>query len=168
MEDLLSAHPSLGAALKELQGTALSRPWFPDSGNSAQPISLPQTQHGPHVTPTSQLPPPNVLHTHQGRGSFSQHAHWSAAKRQRPAHRPPQPALQAQGSPAQGALPPASRSRDSGASERHRLAEAALRHDTGHLLFLGTGCAEPSKYRGSSGIHLRFHNGRCRGFTAPL
>ena len=48
------------------------------------------------------------------------------------------------------------------------MAEAALQHDAGQLLFLGTGCAEPSKYRGSSGIHLRFHNGRCQGYTAPI
>ena len=28
------------------------------------------------------------------------------------------------------------------------------------VLFLGTGCAEPSKYRGSSGIHVRLGNDR--------
>ncbi|CAL5221692.1 g3928 [Coccomyxa viridis] len=77
-ERLLEDHPALGAALKELKGTALSRPWYADSSNAAQP----------------------------------------------------------------------------------GIVEAALRRDTGQLLFLGTGCAEPSKYRGSSGIHLRFHNGR--------
>ena len=36
----------------------------------------------------------------------------------------------------------------------------ALQGDAGSLLFLGTGCAEPSKHRGSSGIHLRLHGGR--------
>ena len=36
----------------------------------------------------------------------------------------------------------------------------ALQRDGGSLLFLGTGCAEPSKYRSSSGVHLRLHGGR--------
>ena len=47
------------------------------------------------------------------------------------------------------------------------MVEAALQQDAGHVLFLGTGCAEPSKYRGSSGIHLRCHNGRCLDFPRP-
>ena len=32
--------------------------------------------------------------------------------------------------------------------------------DSTQLTFLGTGCAEPSKYRGSSAIHLCLKNGR--------
>lgn len=39
-------------------------------------------------------------------------------------------------------------------------AEAALQREGGHVLFLGTGCAEPSKYRGSSGVHLRLGNSK--------
>ena len=38
---------------------------------------------------------------------------------------------------------------------RTRQALAAAPGGGPHLVFLGTGCAEPSKYRGASALHLR-------------
>ena len=38
--------------------------------------------------------------------------------------------------------------------------DMARRGDRAQVLFLGTGCAEPSKYRGSSGVHVRLGSGR--------
>ena len=38
--------------------------------------------------------------------------------------------------------------------------DMAQRDDKAQVLFLGTGSAEPSKYRGSSGIHVRLNSGR--------
>ena len=39
------------------------------------------------------------------------------------------------------------------------MQDMARRGDKAQVLFLGTGCAEPSKYRGSSGIHVRLDSG---------
>ncbi len=39
------------------------------------------------------------------------------------------------------------------------MQDMARRGDKALVLFLGTGCAEPSKYRGSSGIHVRLDSG---------
>ena len=33
------------------------------------------------------------------------------------------------------------------------------RADSTQIRFLGTGCAEPSKYRSSSAVHVQLHNG---------
>ena len=41
------------------------------------------------------------------------------------------------------------------------LAQAmAARGDASQVLFLGTGCAEPSKYRGGAAVHVRLADGR--------
>ena len=157
-EDLLGNHPALGIALKQLKGTALSRPWYPDSSSSAQPGSLSQSQPGEAVPPTLQALSTDTLRSPPRQGGLScQIQDSAAAKRQRLAQghsQPPQP----QQEQAPQSLP----SHGNAAAERQSIVGAALQHDRGQLLFLGTGCAEPSKYRGSSGIHLRFHNGRCK------
>ncbi len=40
------------------------------------------------------------------------------------------------------------------------LQAMAARGDAAQVLFLGTGCAEPSKYRGGAAVHVRLSDGR--------
>ena len=174
---MLDSVPSLSAALEELRGTSLAKPWYPDcikdTQSSSSPIAMPggppsslpqqgfnkrgpplETCRQPHPQQHHSVPPakrrqrPKVLLP-------AQHAQHSAAwngMQPRPTDGPPpllpqqpQPQLQ-RGQPMLGRL--------------GQAGQAALAQDAGQMLFLGTGCAEPSRYRGSSGVHLRLRNGR--------
>lgn len=174
---MLDSVPSLSAALEELRGTSLAKPWYPDCIKDTQssssliampsgpPSSLPQrgsNKQGPPLEACGQ-PHPQQHHgappaKRQRRPEVllpAQHAQHSAAwsgMQPRPPGGPlptlpgqPEPQLQ-RGQPMLG--------------RPGQAGQAALAQDAGQMLFLGTGCAEPSKYRGSSGVHLRLCNGR--------